>query len=181
MKYFALCALLSSGCVHAALSTTATEHHEFDFGDVPNVSANVDIRVPIMFATPLSTGIATALKQAEKPTSDFVDSVELGGEVESATLGTDTTLAGIYACQIELRSDMGSVTLVDADLSDRARNSKSSELPLQNATLDAVRPSLEQASPRLVFTLQVNPGELTASKLITDLAVEVSADLAASL
>jgi hypothetical protein len=179
MKYFTLCALLLSGCIHASLETNATEHHEFDLAAVPAV--NVNIMVPVTFEARLSTRIATALKKAEEPSSDLVDSVELDGVVTSAALGTDTSLAGIYACQIELMSDASAVTLVDHDLAERARSSQSLDLPLQNATLADVRPVLEQVNPRLRFTLQIKPSELTAKKLITDLAIEVSADLSASL
>lgn len=179
MKYLMTCALLLCSCVHASLDTTSSEHNEFDLSAAPSV--NLDIMVPITFEAKLSTRIAAALKQAEMPSSKFVDSVELDGAVASATLGTDTTLAGIYSCKINLTSDSGSVTLVDQQLSAGERARKSTELSLQNATLGDVRPLLEQANPRLSFALQIRPSELTADKLITDLAVDVSADLSASL
>ena len=177
MKSIMLSVVLLAGCVNATLETSAHDHQEFNLGTVPAVN----VTVPVGFEAALSTKIAQALKKAEEPTNKLVDSVTLDGAVTTAILSTDSTLAGVQGCQIALKAGADSVTIVDHQLSDRERSGKSVALPLQNASLADVRPLLEQSNPSLGLTLQVLPAQLTATKVMTDLTLDVSADIAASL
>jgi hypothetical protein len=177
MKSLMLSAVLLCGCVNASLETSAHDHHEFALSSVPPVN----VTVPVSFEAALSTKIAQALKKAEEPSNKLVDSVTLDGVVSSAVLSADNTLEGIEACQIALKASSGMVTLVDHPLSAQEQSRSSVELPLQNATLADVRPLLEQSNPILVLTLTVRPADVTATKVVTDLTLDVSVDIAASL
>lgn len=177
MKSLMLSAVLLCGCINASLETSARDHHEFTLSRVPGVN----VAVPVSFEAALSTKIATALKKAEEPSNKLVDSVTLDGVISSAILSADDTLEGIESCQIALKASSGMVTLVDHPLSAGEQRAKSVELPLQNATLADVRPLLEQPNPTLVLTLTVRPADVTSTTVVTDLTLDVSADIAASL
>jgi len=176
MKWSLLSLLSLCACINATLETTARDHQEFEL-----VAAPIDAMVEVGFEAPLSTEIAEALENAEKPTNKLVDSVTLDGAIESAALSTDTTLAGVYGCRITLQANGQTLAIVDYDLSDADRRRSRVSLPLQNATLKDVRPLLEQDRPGIGLTLQLNPAEVTATLAMTDLAIELSADLEASL
>jgi PBP1b-binding outer membrane lipoprotein LpoB len=177
MKSLWLSAMLLSGCVSATLETSANDHQEFALVAAPSVRATVQAS----FEARLSGKIADALRKAETPSNKYVDSVTLDGAVSALQLSTNTTLAGIQRCQIALKAGSSTVTLSDHALTAQERDRVSVSLPLQNATLEDVRPLLEQSNPTLQLTLEVIPAEVTASKVFTDLALDVAADIAASL
>jgi hypothetical protein len=137
--------------------------------------------VPVTIGGALGSSIAQALESAGKPKSSHIDSVDLSAVIATARLATDTTLAGVYGCKIELASDSATLSISDYQLSDGDRRQSSIELPLDHATLDELRPLANGSHPRVTTTFVVNPSELTAHKARIDLVVDASADVQASL
>jgi hypothetical protein len=178
MKHLLLTlAVLLSGCVRLGIEATATDHHEYDLPNTPSVN----VMVPVTVSGALGSSIAKALESAGKPKSSHIDSVDLSAVITAARLGTDTSLAGVYSCKIELASDTASLTISDHQLSDGDRKQASIELPLDHATLDELRPLANGSHPRVTTTFTVNPSELTAHEASIDLVVDASADVQASL
>jgi hypothetical protein len=170
-------ALLLSGCVRLGIDATATDHHEYDFPNTPSVN----VMLPITVSGPLGAGIAPALKCAGKPTSPPIASGELAGGFTAVRLSTDTTLAGVFSCKIELASDTASLSITNYQLSDSDRQKQAIDLPLDHATLDELRPLANGSHPRVTTTFTLNPSQLTAHQASVDIVVDASADVQASL